>query len=148
MPGSHHQSHRRPDSVKPTPDLSGTAGNDDLSLTALECLLVLKAYKKPGIVTSLLPEMQGIDTENIKNCLHNLIDKGLLQDKYRAGSESRYFALSARGEEAVGNIRATWKALMGQPSVSVMDICTALDVLTLLDPQGAYKTARQLRQYN
>lgn len=115
----------------------------DLFLTSLECLLVLWAYKNPGVPVTLMtqPGMQDFDSEKIKECLHNLMDKRLLQDSYCAERESRVFELTSRGEEAIGHIRTTWKALMGQPSVSVTDIRAAINVLTLLETQGADEAA-------
>lgn len=138
-----HKSHICPALVEHAQRFSASSVSADLSLTSLECLLVLRTYKNPGLSVTLTtqPGMQSFDAEKIKKCLHNLINKGLLQDNHCAGSESRVFELTSRGEEAIGHIRTTWKALMGQPSVSVTDIRAAINVLILLETQGANEAA-------
>ncbi|EIV8403115.1 hypothetical protein MA998_004063 [Escherichia coli] len=138
-----HKSHIWPAPIEHAQRFSASSASADLSLTSLECLLVLWAYKNPGVSVTLMtqPGMHSFDAEKIKKCLHNLINKGLLQDNHCAGSEPRVFELTSRGEEAIGHIRTTWKALMGQPSVSVTDIRAAINVLTLLETQGADEAA-------
>lgn len=136
--------------VNHTADLSGSAGKDDFSLTSLECLLMLEAYRKGGLSNTSRPEIHGVDTENITECLHNLKGMGLLEDQdiYGAGNENIYSLLTARGEEAIGQIRATWKVLMGQSSVSVADIRAAINILSQLDSKGAYTAAHHFPQDN
>lgn len=130
-------------SVMRTSDVTDSDGNDDISLTASECLLVLEAYKKRGISHPLPPQIQGVDTENTNKCLHKLICNGLLQAAYSSTeNEIKYPELTARGEDAIRQIRTTWKVLMGQPSVSIEDIYAAINILSQMDPQSSCKTAQ------
>lgn len=122
-------------------DVSASAGNADFSLTAIECLLMLEAHGKRGVSNTSLPETQCLDTDNIKECLHKLKGMGLLENLYGDENKNNDSVLTARGEKIISRIRATWKVLMGQPSVSVADIQAALNILALMDPQNSSKTA-------
>lgn len=104
-------------SVMRTSDVTDSNGNDDISLTASECLLVLEAYKKRGISHPLPSQIQGVDTENTNKCLHKLICNGLLQTAYSTEAENKYPELTARGVDAIRQIRTTWKVLMGHPNI-------------------------------
>lgn len=107
---------------------------DIVTLSPLECLVLLHVRRRPGVSPSDLAHELALRSSNAATALRGLIKKGQVERRASAlDKRAACLHLTPAAQQAVVKVRSTWLEAMGQVEFSEAELRMAIRVLGALN---------------
>lgn len=107
---------------------------DIVTLSPLECLVLLHVHRSPGVSPSDLAHELALRSSNAATALRGLVKKGQVERRANATDKrAACLHLTSAAQQAIVRVRSTWLEAMSQVDISETELDVAIRVLSAIN---------------